>query len=80
MQNNKTTIIGIIGAIWLAIQPIISTGTFNFSTDWKNLLGAALIAVFAFVAKDFNVTGGTVANSKNDASVVQNSTQHNKGL
>lgn len=57
MKNYKTTLIGVIGAIWLVIQPIISNGTFNFSTDWKSLVYASLTAAFGFFAKDFNVSG-----------------------
>jgi hypothetical protein len=79
-MNNKTTIIGIIGALWLAIQPIISNGTFNFSTDWKNLIGAVIVAALGYFAKDYNTTGGTVLNSKNDASVVTTSAKTDKGV
>jgi hypothetical protein len=72
-MNNKTTILGIIGAIWLTIQPLISTGTFDFSKDWKNIIGAVIVALLGYFAKDYNVTGGTTINTSNDASVVKKS-------
>jgi hypothetical protein len=59
MKNYKTTIVGLIGAIWVAIQPIISSGKFDFADDWKSLVGAAIVACLGFVAKDYDVTGGT---------------------
>lgn len=71
MKNYKTTVLGLIGAIWLAIQPLIATGTFSLSRDWKNLVGAAIVAAMGFLVKDFNVTGGTIPNTTNDASVVK---------
>lgn len=71
MKNYKTTIVGVVGAIWLALQPLITNGAFNISKDWKNLVGAAIVASMGFLVKDFNVTGGTVVNSPNDASVVK---------
>jgi hypothetical protein len=77
MKNWKTTLIGCVGAIWIAIQPIIATGEFDFSKDWKNLIGAAFVAGFSFVVKDFNVTGGDVINDPNVASVVKESAKTN---
>jgi len=62
----KTTIIGIILAVFVAIQPILESGSIN----WKSLILAALIAALSYLAKDNNVTGGTVDNglkpSKNE--------------
>jgi len=62
MKNTswKTTLIGAILAIVIAVQPLIATGTI----DWKAVIVAALIAGLGFVAKDSNVTGGTVSNGK----------------
>lgn len=57
MKNYKTTIIGALGAIWIAIQPIITTGTFDLGKDWKNLVGAAIVAGLGFAAKDFDISG-----------------------
>ena len=59
MQNWKTTAIGLAGAIWIVAQPIIENGTFNFSHDWKNLVGAAISASIGYFAKDFSVSGTT---------------------
>ncbi len=79
-MNNKTTIMGIIGAIWLTVQPIISNGNFDFSRDWKNLVGAVIVALIGYFAKDHDVTGGTTVNTKNDASVVATSAKVDKGV
>ena len=57
MKNWKTTLLGLTGAVWIAVQPLITTGTFNLQKEWKNLVGAAIVAAFSFVAKDFNVSG-----------------------
>ena len=57
MKNWKTTILGFVGAISVAVYPIIQTGEIN----WKAVGAAALIAAFGYFAKDSNVTGGTVA-------------------
>ena len=51
MRSYKTTLLGIITAAIVAIQPIIETG----NIDWKKIGYAALIAAFGYVAKDFNV-------------------------
>jgi hypothetical protein len=56
----KTTLIGCILAIAVAIEPLISTGTF----DWKQVVIAALIAALSFVMKDSDVTGGTRSNNE----------------
>lgn len=55
MKSWKTTLSGCLVAVFVAVQPIIETGTI----DWKKVTLAALIAAFSFVAKDSNVTGGT---------------------
>jgi hypothetical protein len=51
----KTTLIGAILAIVVAVQPLIATG----KIDWKAVVMAALIAGLGYVAKDSDVTGGT---------------------
>ncbi len=71
--NYKTTIIGVLGAIFIAIQPLFTAKGFDISTDWKSLVSAAIVAAFAFVAKDFDVTGGTVVNPVNDPTAVAKS-------
>lgn len=75
LGNYKTTIIGLLGAVWVVIQPIINRGDFEISKDWTQLIYAGLIAGFGFLAKDYNVTGGTVAAKSNAASVVKNTTK-----
>lgn len=75
MKNYKSTLIGVIGSIWIAIQPFLTTQGFDISKDWKSLVGAAFVAGFGFVVKDFNVTGGTVPNTPNDADVVKETTK-----
>ncbi len=53
MRNWKTTIVGLIGAIAIAIQPYLESGAF----DTKALITAAVVAAFGVIAKDFNVSG-----------------------
>jgi len=60
MKSWKTTLFGCLAAVMVAIAPILQTGT----VDWKALVIAALLAAFSFVAKDSNVTGGTVSNKE----------------
>lgn len=60
MKNWKTSLLGYLAALWLVVQPIITNGDFDFERDWKSLVGAAIAAFFGYVAKDKNVTGGTV--------------------
>jgi hypothetical protein len=78
LGNYKTTIVGIAGAVWVAIQPLLTKGDFELSRDWKQLVYAALIAGFGFLAKDYNVTGGTIPASNIDASVVKETTKTDK--
>ena len=52
MKSWKTTIVGAILAVIVAIQPIIETGVI----DWKKIGLAALIAVFGYLAKDATAT------------------------
>ena len=66
----KTTISGLLLAIFVAIQPIFTAQGFDIAKDWKNLLMAAFIASFGFVAKDKNVTGGDTLNKPNDPAKV----------
>lgn len=53
MKSWKTTFVGILGAAWLAIEPIVSTG----HIDWKKTVLAAIVAAFGYLAKDFDKTG-----------------------
>ena len=53
MKNWRTTILGGIGAIIVAVSPIIVSG----EVDTKALIGAAVIALFGYLAKDAGVSG-----------------------
>ena len=55
MKSWKTTIVGAILAVIVAIQPIIETGVI----DWKKIGVAALIAAFGYLAKDATATTTT---------------------
>ena len=55
MKNYKTTLIGGLIAVIIAVQPLIESGEIN----WKQVGFAALIAAFGFISKDHDVTGGT---------------------
>lgn len=55
MKNWKTTLAGFIGAIAIALQSVFATGV----VDGKTAVTAAVVAGLGFLAKDFNVTGGT---------------------
>jgi hypothetical protein len=59
MKNWKTTIVGVIGAAGLAVFQLISTG----SLDPKTLIIAAVVAGMGLLAKDHDVTGGTIMQS-----------------
>lgn len=60
MKNWKTSLMGFLAAFWILAQPIISNGNFDFVRDYKQLILAAIAAVWGIVQKDNNVTGGTV--------------------
>jgi hypothetical protein len=55
MKNWKTTLAGFIGAIALSLQSLFATG----AVDGKTAMTAVIVAGLGFLAKDFNVTGGT---------------------
>jgi hypothetical protein len=54
----KTTLVGCILAVFIAVAPLISTG----SLDWKAIVAAVLIAIGSYLQKDNNVTGGNKSN------------------
>ena len=58
MANWKTTLVGALLAAAIAIKPLFDAGQY----DYKMLGLAALIALLSYLAKDHDVTGGTVAN------------------
>ena len=53
MTNWKTTAIGVGLAVLQALQ------TYHGANNWQGYAYALGIAAFGFLAKDFNVTGGT---------------------
>ena len=58
-QNWKTTAAGAA----IALLEVIQNGGLD-NASWSTWLMAAATAVFGMVAKDYNVTGGTVQNHK----------------
>lgn len=56
MKNWKTTLIGVLLGVGTFLEPIINTGHIDVA---KTILGALMVAL-GIVAKDFNVTGGSV--------------------
>ena len=56
MKNWKSTLSALLGAIWIAIQPIMDKGDLEIERDWKQLLTAAGLAVFGFLVKDADLT------------------------
>lgn len=62
-KNWQTTLAGLLGAIAVAIYPLLTMGEIN----WNNILIAAFIAVVGYLAKSKNVTGvGTEARTESD--------------
>jgi len=58
MKSNKTTIFGLILSALVAVQPIVEgTGYHLDSASFVKILFAASLAVFGYLAKDFDVTG-----------------------
>jgi len=53
MKNWKTTLAGILTALVIALQPLVTIGEFK----WYNVLLACTVAILGFVAKDFDKTG-----------------------
>ena len=63
----KTTIAGLAGAVLTVVVQYSQNGN---KLDWHQLPLPLTIAILSFFAKDFNVTGGNVANSDNNSAVV----------
>lgn len=57
MNNWKTTLCGFLAAIFVAVIPILQSGT----VEVKNLLLAVAIAAMGWFSKDFTSTGTTKA-------------------
>lgn len=53
MKSYKTTLLGLLAAVIMAIEPIVSTG----KIDYERLMWAAIIAIGGYIVKDFNVSG-----------------------
>jgi hypothetical protein len=68
MKNWKTTLTGLVGAIALTLVDYFQNGG---KLDPHQIVLPITIAVLGFVAKDLNVTGGTVSNIPNDPAVVR---------
>lgn len=58
MKNKswKTTLFGVLGAIVIAVKPIILTG----AIDPTSIVLAVCVAAFGYLSKDHDVTGGTI--------------------
>ena len=57
MKNWKTFLLGLLAAVWVAVQPVIANGDFDLQRDWKELSLAVIIALFGYFTKDKGVTG-----------------------
>lgn len=57
MKNWKTTLAGVGGALVIGAAALIQAGTIS-PKDWATMI---TLTVISALAKDFNVTGGTVA-------------------
>jgi len=57
MKSWRSFALGLAGAIFNAILPIIQTGTFDIHRDWPKLLESAGIVFFSYVVKDAKATG-----------------------
>lgn len=56
MKNYRTTILGAIAAILVAIQPIIEAAG-GGEINWTQLAFAAALAVMGYLSKDAGVSG-----------------------
>jgi|WetSurSiteA1Bulk_404760.scaffolds.fasta_scaffold99507_2 hypothetical protein len=56
MKNWKTTLVGAVLGAALVVVNLIQAGT----VDTKTLITAGAVALIGLLAKDFNVTGGSV--------------------
>jgi hypothetical protein len=51
--NWRTTVAGLIGAVAIAVEPVITTGLW----DKERIITAAVIGVVSYLAKDAGVSG-----------------------
>lgn len=54
LKSWKTTIFGLLGAIGLTLNDLVTSG----QVDNKTLIVSAVVSGLGFLAKDSNVTGG----------------------
>ena len=66
-KNWATTLLGLLGALYLVLEPILTTGQMPTK---QQFIGAIFSVVGGFLAKSFNVTGGIV---KHDTPMIQKS-------
>jgi len=53
-NDTKTTLIGALLAIGIAVRPVVLTGTFNLKAQWPALVGAALVALGGYFTNKVN--------------------------
>jgi hypothetical protein len=56
MKSWKTTLMGVVLAAMIAIQPLTSD-ELNLEKDWPKFALAIAIAIFGYFSKDHDVTG-----------------------
>ncbi len=62
-KNWQTTLVGLLAAIYFAVDPVISGDAYT----WQDIIRVALPAIFGYVAKSHNVTGvGDEAKTTNE--------------
>lgn len=67
VKNWSTTLLGLLGALYLVLEPILTTGQMPTK---QQFIGAIFSVVGGFLAKSFNVTGGVV---KQDTPMIKKS-------
>lgn len=60
MKNWKTSLVGILGAVFMIIGPRLSGDTTQPPITSGNTIPAIAIAALGILSKDHNVSGGTV--------------------
>ena len=60
MKNWKTSLAGVLGALFMLAGPRLAGDTTAPPITLGNLGGAAMLAVLGIASKDHNVTGGSV--------------------
>lgn len=60
MKNWKTTLVGVGGAIAVGGGQLLQSG----NLEWKDYATMAFFTLLGAFAKDMNVTGGTISQSK----------------